>query len=212
DAAPHVTARFDLTLALAEVGESIEGGLEYATALFDRSTVERYLSYWRCLLEAMVADDRQTVDCLPLLRNAERRLVLEQWNATAADYPHDRCVHELFEAQVEKTPQAVAVVYEGQQLTYAELNSQANRLGHYLRELGVKPDDRVAICVERGLEMVVGLLAVLKAGGAYVPLDPAYPSEPLRFMLEDSPPAALLTPTHLPAPFPALPPVLPLLP
>ena len=107
-------------------------------------------------------------------------------------FASDRCVHQLFEEQAARTPHAVAVVYENEELSYGELNRQANRLAHYLRELGVRPDMRVALCVERSLEMIVGLLAVLKAGGAYVPLDPGYPVERLRFMLEDAEPAALL--------------------
>ena len=117
--------------------------------------------------------------------------MVEEWNATDAAFPAGACVHELFEAQVERTPGAVAVVFEARRSRYAELNARANRLAHHLRALGVGPDARVAICVERGPEMVVGLLAMLKAGGAYVPLDPAYPADRLRYMLEDSAPAAL---------------------
>jgi amino acid adenylation domain-containing protein len=132
-----------------------------------------------------------------LLSDEERRQVLEEWNDTETAYPSDKCVHELFEEQVERTPAAVAVVHEERELSYGELNTRANQLAHYLRELGVKPDGRVAICVERGIEMVVGLLAVLKAGGAYVPLDPAYPAERLRYMLEDSAPTVLLTQRRL---------------
>ena len=194
---PHCAAKFDLTLSLGETGHGIAGGIEYATSLFEPATVERYLGYFRNLLEAMVADDTQSVDRLPLLGESERRCLLEEWNDTRTDYPADKCVHELFEEQVEKSPEATAVVYEDESLSYAELNRKANQLAHYLRELGVKPDDRVALCVERSLEMIVGLLAVLKAGGAYVPLDPAYPAERLRFMLEDSGPVALLTQSRL---------------
>src|SRR4029077_5254188 len=128
-----------------------------------------------------------------LLSDRERQQVLYGWNATAAEYPRDKCVHELFEEQVEKSPEAVALVFEGEELNYAELNRKSNRLAHYLREKGVTPDTRVAIWVERSLEMVVGLLGVLKAGGAYVPLDPASPMDRLRFMLEDNDPLALLT-------------------
>ena len=168
------------------------GDLEYATALFEPETIERYLGYWRQLLEGMAADDSQAVDRLPLLSEAERDQVLVEWNATEAEYPAGKCVHELFEAQAEKTPEAVAVEFEDERLTYGELNARANRLAHYLVGLGVKPDDRVAICVERSLEMVVGLLAILKAGGAYVPLDPAYPAARLSFMLDDSAPVALV--------------------
>src|SRR6202012_5893266 len=155
---------------------------------FERSTIERYLGYFRNLLQAMVADDAVTIDRLPLLPAAEREQLLYEWNDTAVEYPSDKCIHELFEQQVEKTPDATAVVFEDATLSYSELNRRANQLAHYLRELGVKPDDRVAICVERGFEMIVGLLGVLKAGGAYVPLDPAHPMERLRFMLEDSGP------------------------
>jgi non-ribosomal peptide synthetase component F len=165
----------------------------YATTLFDRATVERHVGYLRRALEAMVADESQSMERLALLPEAERQLVLEEWNRTEAEYPADACVHELFEAQVERTPDAAAVVFEGEELTYAELNRRANRLAHHLRERGVGPDVRVGICVERGLEMVVGLLGVLKAGGAYVPLDPGQPAERLAYMLADSAPAAVLT-------------------
>ena len=127
----------------------------------------------------------------------ERHRVLYEWNDTKIEFPSGRCVHELFEQQVDKTPDATAVVFEDEQLSYAELNRRANRLAHHLRQLGVQPDSRVAICVERGFDMIIALLAVLKAGGAYVPLDPAYPVERLRFMLQDCAPVALLTQTHL---------------
>src|SRR5882724_7753401 len=195
--APHGVAKFDLTLALQEAGERIVGGVEYATSLYERTTVERYLGYFRKLLEGMVADELQAVDRIPILSVEERHQLLHEWNDTEAEYPRDKCVHELFEEQVKRTPEAVAVVFEDANLTYGELNRRANQLAHYLRGLGVKPDERVGICVERGLEMVVGLLAILKAGGAYVPLDPAYPVERLRYMLEDSAPVVLLTQGHL---------------
>ena len=123
--------------------------------------------------------------------------MLYEWNDTKAEYPVDKCVHELFEEQARKSPNATAVVFEGVSLSYGELNVRANQLAHHLRGLGVKPDSRVAICVERGLEMMVALLGVLKAGGAYVPLDPAYPTERLRFMLQDCCPVALLTQSQL---------------
>ena len=138
-------------------------------------------------------DEASSPERLPLLSEEERRRVLYEWNETGVEYPDNKCIHELFEEQVKKTPKAEAVVFEDASLSYEELNRRANRLAHYLRELGVKPDERVAICVERGLEMVVGLLGILKAGGAYVPLDPEYPVERLRYMLEDSGPVALLT-------------------
>ncbi|MGH8651005.1 MAG: non-ribosomal peptide synthetase, partial [Gammaproteobacteria bacterium] len=176
----------------------------YATSLFERATVERYLGYLRTLLKGMVEDDSQAVDRLPLLPEAERCQLLYEWNATEGEYPRERCVQELFEAQVAQTPDAVAVVYEDATLSYGELNRRANQLAHYLRELGVGPDQRVAICLERSLGMVVGLLGVLKAGGAYVPLDPAYPVERLRYMLEDSAPVALLTQRSWQEVFPGL--------
>ncbi|HEX8244848.1 MAG TPA: condensation domain-containing protein, partial [Longimicrobium sp.] len=193
EAEARVTAKFDLSLALSEWGGRIGGSVEYATALFERATVERFVGYLRRALEAMVADERQPVERLPLLPEAERRLVLEEFNDTRVEYPRETLLHELFEAQVERTPGAVAVVHEDRSLTYAELNARANRLAHHLRSLGVGPDARVALSVERGLEMVVGVLGVLKAGGAYVPLDPAYPEDRLRLMLEDSGPVAILT-------------------
>ncbi|HLL46748.1 MAG TPA: amino acid adenylation domain-containing protein, partial [Longimicrobiaceae bacterium] len=145
------------------------------------------------LVEALETAPAAAVRGLDVLPGAERRQVLEAWNATEAEYPRESCIHELFEAQAARTPDAAAVVFEGGALTYGELNARANRLAHHLRGLGVGPEARVAICVERGPEMVAGLLAVLKAGGAYVPLDPAYPADRLRHMLEDSAPAVLLT-------------------
>ena len=156
--------------------------------------MERYVGYLRIVLAGMVANDQQTVARLPLMSEGERRQVLEEWNQTEAAYPADRCIHELFETQVEQTPEAVAVVFEGEALTYRELDERANQLAHYLRrEYGVGPEVRVALCLERSLEMVVAILGVLKAGGAYVPLDPGYPVERLRFMLEDSGASLLLT-------------------
>ncbi len=193
----RTSAQFDLMLLFAESEEGIIGSVTYATALFDRSTVERWMGNWRHLLAAMVAEgaDDLAVDRLPLLGEAERHQVLRQWNATAVDYPRDACVHELFEAQVARTPSAIAVVQGEVSLTYGELNARANQLAHYLCGLGVRPDDRVAICMRRSIEMVVAMLAVLKAGGAYAPLDPVYPVERLTYMLEDSAPIAVLAQT-----------------
>ncbi|HEY0036134.1 MAG TPA: amino acid adenylation domain-containing protein, partial [Longimicrobium sp.] len=186
-------AKFDLSLSLGEAGGCIAGSLTYATSLFERATIERHLAYLRRVLEAMAADDLQAVDALPLLPESERRLVVEEWNATDAAYRRELCIHELVEAQAARASDAVAVVFEGGELTYAELNGRANRLAHHLAGQGVGPDARVAICVERGPEMMVGLLAILKAGGGYVPLDPGYPADRLQFMLHDSAPAAVLT-------------------
>ncbi|KPW56401.1 Amino acid adenylation, partial [Pseudomonas caricapapayae] len=190
--APHTTAQFDLSLALVEADGGLIGSLEYASDLFERATIERMAGHLQVLLEGMVADDQQSVGELPLLSCEQRRQVLESFNDTAAAYPSDKLIHQLFEEQVAQQPDALAVVDETGSLTYGELNARANRLAHYLIGLGIQPDDRVAICAQRSLEMVVGLLGILKAGGAYVPLDPGYPPERLRYMLEDSAPVAVL--------------------
>ncbi|HEX2957142.1 MAG TPA: amino acid adenylation domain-containing protein, partial [Chitinispirillaceae bacterium] len=189
----HSTSQFDLTLSLGETDDTITGGLEYATSLFERETVERIISYYLVLLDGMATEESLPVDRLPLLPETERKQILESWNATETPFPEEKCIHELFEEQVELTPQAVALVHGGQSLTYSDLNAWANRLAHYLRSLGVGPDNRVAICIERSMEMVVAILGVLKAGGAYVPLDPNYPAERLKFMLIDSEPVVVLT-------------------
>jgi amino acid adenylation domain-containing protein len=192
-ATPQVMAKFDLSLLLQEIGPRIAGTLEYSSSLFDRATVQRYLEHWGTVIEAMVADDTQAVDRLPLLGEAARRQILVAWNATEAEYPPGLCAHELFEIQAAQTPDAAALLHEDEQLTYATLNARANQLAHHLRQLGVGPDVRVAICLERGVEMLVALLATLKAGGVYVPLDSSYPPERLAYLLEDSSPAVLLT-------------------
>jgi amino acid adenylation domain-containing protein len=187
------TTQFDLHLAFGEGPRGLRAVVKYSTDLFERSTIVRMLGHVEQVLEEVSGNAELRLSQLRVMGAAERRRVLEEWNGTAADYPADLCSHELFEAQVERTPDAVAAVYEGEPLSYGELNARANRLAHHLRSLGVGPDARVAICVERGLEMLVGMMAILKAGGAYVPLDPAYPADRLRFMLEDSAPQVLLT-------------------
>ncbi|KKB66843.1 D-alanine--poly(phosphoribitol) ligase, subunit 1 [Burkholderia pseudomallei MSHR1079] len=190
---PLQTAQFELTLSLQEAGDDIVGHLNYASALFDESTVRRYVTYWCRLLEGMTAGAAdQTIVGLPLLDEAERKQVVYAWNATERDYPIEQCIHQLFEAQVDRKPEAIALTFDGQRLSYAELNARANRLAHYLQARGVGPDRLVALCAERGIEMVVGLLAILKAGGAYVPLDPSHPPERLRRMLDDTNPVAVL--------------------
>ncbi|HEU0299134.1 MAG TPA: FkbM family methyltransferase, partial [Longimicrobium sp.] len=186
------TAKFDLSLTLAEADGRIAGGLIYATALFDPATIERHVAYLRGVLAQMAADDRRPVEALPLLPEAERRQVVEEWNATDAAYPAGDCIHHLFEAQAARTPDAPALADETRTVTYAELNARANRLAHHLAARGVGPDVCVGVCLQRTPEMVEGVLAVLKAGGAYVALDPEYPEERLRYMLADSAPAVLL--------------------
>ncbi|WP_116895900.1 non-ribosomal peptide synthetase, partial [Pseudomonas syringae] len=198
------TAKFDLTLDMTEVGDQLIGTLEYATALFDERTMQRYLGYFQRLLEAMVADDRQLLEQVPLLDAVEREHLLVELNDNDVPYPQDCTIHQLFEEKVQAQPDAIAVAFEAQRLSYAELNRQANRLAHHLIGLGIGPDDRVAICVERGVEMMIGLLGVLKAGAAYVPLDPAYPAERLAYMINDSQPTALLTQRDLQKRLPTL--------
>jgi len=164
---------------------------------FIRATAERILGHFKILLEAIADNPAQKVRDLTLVTATERQQLLVEWNDTATNYHGGECVHELFEAQAERTPQAVAVVHEREQLSYEELNRWANQVAWRLRELGVGPEIRVAICAERGFEMIVGLLAILKAGGVYIPLDPSYPEERLKYMLADSAPAALLMQGHL---------------
>ncbi|HEU4880738.1 MAG TPA: amino acid adenylation domain-containing protein [Longimicrobium sp.] len=195
------TAKLDLSLTLWEAEDRIVGGVTYATALFDRETVERWLGYLRRVLQEMVADEHRRVDRLALMPASERVRLVEEWNRTQADHAGPSCIHTLVEAQVARTPDAVALTFEGDHLTYAELDARANRLAHHLRGLGVGPDVRVGICLERGPEMMVGLLGILKAGGAYVPLDPSYPEDRLAYMLADSAPAVLLTQGPLAARF-----------
>ncbi|MBH8563960.1 amino acid adenylation domain-containing protein, partial [Nostoc sp. CENA67] len=184
---------FDLILTFFDTTEALQGIWKYNTDLFDGSTIEQMANHFVTLLEGIVANPYQSISQLPLLTKPEQQQLLVEWNNTQTDYPFDQCIHELFEAQVQRTPDAVAVVYEKEQLTYDELNSCANQLAHYLQSVGVKADVLVGLCVERSLEMVVGLLGILKAGGAYVPLDPDYPTERLNFMLEDAQVGILLT-------------------
>src|SRR5256714_645252 len=183
----HTVSKFDLTLAWQEAGECIGGGLEYAKAVFERETIERYAGYYRRLLEGMVAaGEAQAVDSLGMLGEEERGQVVYEWNQTRRELPGPGSVHELFEEQVRKTPEAVAVVCRDERLSYGELNEQANRLAHYLCWLGVKREERVAICLERSVETVIAELGILKRGGAYVPIDPGYPVERKALLISDS--------------------------
>jgi len=193
----YTRALFDLRLDITETDLGLEGFWEYNTDLFDAATIIRISEHFQTLLEAIAANPKQQVDQLPLLSEAEQHQLLNEWNQTQADYPKDACIHQLFEAQVEKTPDAVAVVFENQQLTYHQLNQRANQLAHHLQSLGVQPEVLVGICVERSLEMLIGLLGILKAGGAYVPIDPTYPQERLALILSDSQTSLLLTQQHL---------------
>ncbi|HEY0455146.1 MAG TPA: condensation domain-containing protein, partial [Verrucomicrobiae bacterium] len=187
------TAKFDLSLIMEEKGEALEGYIEYNTALFRRETMERLLGHFETLLAGAIENPDQIVAALPLLTSAEREELLVEWNHTETAYPHDKCVHHLFEEQAARTPNAVALVFEECQLTYSELNARANVLARKLIEMGVGPETRVGICARRSLEMVVGLIAIHKAGAAHVPLDPSYPKDRLAYMLEDSQAPVLLT-------------------
>jgi len=189
----RTTAMFDLTLYIEETDSGLIGTFEYSTDLFEAGTIARMAGHLQTLLCGLVTDPDHHLYELPLLPEAEYNTLLCEWNNTQTDYPLNLCIHALFEAQVERTPDAVAVVFAGQQLTYQELNQRANQLAHHLQQLGVRPEELVGIYVERSLEMIVGLLGILKAGGAYVPLDPAYPQERLAFMLSDSQVAIVLT-------------------
>ncbi len=194
---PLTRAKFDLFFSAIEGTEGPQGMLEYNAELLDGLTFTRMLGHFQVLLEGIVADPEQRLWALPILTGSEREQLLVEWNNTRTEYPRDAIIHELFEAQVQRTPDAVAVVFENQRLTYRQLNARANQLAHHLRALGVEPEVLVGIFVERSVEMVVGLLGILKAGGAFLPLDPAYPRERLAFMLEDARVSVLLTQERL---------------
>ena len=171
--------------------------VEYDTDLFDNATIIRALGHYETLLEGIAAEPTSRISELPLLTEEERLQIVVKWNDTNHRYPRERSLHEFIEEQVERTPNAPALVFESQQATYRELNTRANQLAHRLCRLGVGPEKLVAICAERSVEMVVALLGVMKAGGAYVPLDPDYPEERLAAMLEDAKPPVLLTQERL---------------
>jgi amino acid adenylation domain-containing protein len=187
------TAKFDLSLSVIESPGELLASLEYNTDLFEAATIKRLLEHYRNLLEGVVANPSRRISALPLLGEAERLQLLSEWNPAFERDAHAAPLHRLFERQAERRPDAVAVVFEDQLLTYGELNRRANQLAHYLRRRGVRADALVAICVERSIEMLVGILGILKAGGAYVPLDPAYPKERLAFILADTQARLLLT-------------------
>jgi amino acid adenylation domain-containing protein len=193
---PSKVAQTDLTLWVMEADGGLDLELEYYTDLFKTDTIKRAMGHLEVLLGGVLADPDKRIGDLPILTKEEMKQ-LEEWNATHANYPREACVQQLFEDQVEKTPENAAVLYEGSQLTYLELNQQANRLAHYLRELGVGPDVPVGIYMDRCSEMVVALFGVLKAGGAYVPLDPEYPKERLTYMMEDAQLGVILTQERL---------------
>jgi aspartate racemase len=192
------TSKFDLTLFVREHGGALQAVVEYDTDLFEAETIRRMLGHYQTLLEGIVSNPDQRLSDLPLLTGAERQQLLVEWNQTQQDYPRNKCIHELFEEQVERTPEATAVVFEEKQLTYRELNESANQLAHHLRKLGVGAETLVGVYLERSAEYAVCALGILKAGGAYVPLGTDNPVERLQFMLEDCGAPVVLTAQPLP--------------
>jgi amino acid adenylation domain-containing protein len=195
--AEGLTAKFDLTLSAQEQNDHLRLSLGYNAELFEEATIGRMLHHLQNSLASMIAGPEQSVSELALMSQSERNQLLIEWNATRQDYPRNACIAELFERQVARTPAALALTWDGQQLSYGELNRKANQLAHYLQRMGVGPETLIAIVLERSLDLVVSMLAVLKAGGAYVPLDPAYPQERLEFMVSDAESVVLLTETSL---------------
>ncbi|NRO95024.1 amino acid adenylation domain-containing protein [Paraburkholderia sp. NMBU_R16] len=194
-------AKFDLELDLGDNGQTISGALRYASALFDEATIARHCDYLLAVVQGMMSNARQPVSRIAIVGEAERRLLLETWNATRHEesapggqspYPTQLCMHQLVEAQAARTPDAPAILADDLRLSYAELNARANRLAHHLRELGIQPDGIVALCARRSASLVVAMLAILKAGGAYLPIDPATPVTRIAHMLTDARPAAVL--------------------
>lgn len=193
--------KFDLSLFLEEIetekGSYLEGFWEYDGDLFTPERITRMVGHFQTLLKGIVANPQQTIGELPLLTESEKQQLLVEWNQTQTSYPDHYCIHQLFEEQVVKTPDAIAVIDGEKSLTYEQLNQKANQLAYYLQNLGVKTEDLVGICIERSVLMIIGLLGILKAGAAYIPLDPNYPSERLAYMLEDSAVSVLLTQENL---------------
>ncbi|MEH2195513.1 MAG: amino acid adenylation domain-containing protein [Nostoc sp.] len=196
----NVNAKFDLTLQMWEQDNCLQGFWQYNSDLFDEDRIARMTGHFQTLLAGIVANPQASVGTLPLLTERERHQLLVEWNDTYTAYPDTKCIHQVFEEQVEQNSNAIALVYENESLTYRELSDRANQLAHYLQTLGVGTEVLVGICVERSLEMIIGMLAILKAGGAYLPLDSSYPQERLAYMLNDSQVSILLTQEQLQIP------------
>ncbi len=199
------TAKVDLSMRLFNGQDGVRGYLNYNTDLFDSATIRRMVIYFRTLLEGIAADCDARISELPMVGSVERNKVLREWNDTSRDYPKNVRLHELIEAQVERTPAAVAIIFEEERLSYREVNQRANRLAHRLRKLGVASESIVGVFAERSVEMIVGLVATLKAGGAYLPLDPSHPPDRLNFMLSEAQPFVLLAQRGLAAHLPQFP-------
>jgi amino acid adenylation domain-containing protein len=183
---PNGGSKLDLHITLDERDDEVFGSFVYNSDLYDRSTIQRLMHQWKILLEGIAKSPDQPLSELAILNESDRTRILYEWNDTRTDYPRDFCLHQLIEAQADRTLEAVALRFEGTEILYRELNARANQLAHYLRKLGVRPDGLVGVCMERSFEMIVALLGILKAGGAYVPLDAGYPKDRLAFMVEDS--------------------------
>ncbi len=190
---PQQKVDFELSLEITELPESLLAEFKYNSDVLEAKTVAKIAEHFQNLLTAVVENPETPVDKLSMLSEAEKQQILVEWNDTKTDYPQDISIYQLFESQVEKTPDAIAVIFESEKLTYSELNNKANQLAHYLQQLGVKPESHLGICVERSLSMVIGILGILKAGAAYVPLDSSYPSERLAYMISDAQVSVLLT-------------------
>jgi amino acid adenylation domain-containing protein len=204
DPNPKQFVNFDLFLNVVESDDGLILDCDYNRDLFDAETINRWLGHYESLLRGVANGMDQSVAAVPMLEPSERHRLLSEWNATSVDYPRDKCVHQLFEEQVARDPQAVAVICEESQLSYAELEAKANKLARQLRAMGVKPDKPVAIFMDRGPEMIVAALGILKAGGCYVPLDPAYPPERIAAVVEDARPAVIVTQRSLSIELPQL--------
>ncbi len=189
----QILVDFDIIMELSNSGEHFNAAMYYNTDLFDESTILRMASHYQNILEEMLIGPDQSLSELEILSAAERQKILVDWNNMDGNYPLHKCIHQLFEEQVGRTPDATALVFENQQLTYQELNIRANQLAHYLVSMGVGPEVLVGICLDRSLDVIVGLMGIQKAGGAYLPIDPAYPPERIAFMLEDSHSPVLIT-------------------
>ncbi|MEM8677443.1 MAG: amino acid adenylation domain-containing protein, partial [Cyanobacteria bacterium P01_G01_bin.67] len=194
DTAP--IAKFDMTIFLTETTEGIQGAIEYNSALYKSETIDRLTKHFQNLLNSIASNPTQPVSEIAYLDDAERKQIIEEFNQTEVDYPQDICLHQLFERQTELTPDAIALIYQQQQLTYTELNNRANELANYLQSLGVKAETKIGVMCDRNLEMIIALLAILKAGGCYIPLDPQYPQQRLDYILEDTQLNILLTETE----------------
>jgi amino acid adenylation domain-containing protein/non-ribosomal peptide synthase protein (TIGR01720 family) len=191
------SCRCDLTVSMSEVNGRLQGLVEYSTDLFEEATISRMLGHFTNLLESIVADPEQRVGELRMLDVEEERQVITEWNETRREYAREACIHELFAEQARRRPEAIAVIADGEQVSYGELDQRANQVARRLQQLGVGPEVVVGICVERSVAMVVGLLGILKAGGAYLPLDAEYPQERLEYMLSDAGVKVLLTQSEL---------------